>query len=770
MHVIKILGLIFLILFLKGNLSAQNKFDVSAYKARFTTPPKNVPTSKTPDAPLAGNGDIGITMGGKPDKLCFYIGKNDFWRAYPVYPGGGIALPGGLEIIIDDLQGASYYAEQDPDKAEITAHFGKNKLRVNLKSWVSATHSTVVIELKANQLCKVNLRLWTPTGNTSVSDQGYENGCSWVTRSFENTPLLEWPAHIAMAMSIPGSLLPENNTIELIPGKKTTLAITIYTNQDSKNWKTRAIAEAKTLTPSLVYKMHIEHLQWWTNFWNQSHVTIGDSLIEKYYYASQYLLASTSRGDKFAPGIWGCFVTQDSTSWGGDYHLNYNYQAPYWAVFSSNHIDLAKNFDQPLLDYMEKGKWHAKDLLNIRGIYYPVGLGPKGLCTTRWPLTPEEMERRYGTTENTIDHGYKFLGQKINAVFSVGNMLMRFYSTYDEAYARKIYPYMLECANFWEDYLKLENGRYVIYMDHFGEVMPNLKTKGNWRDRLGDFNSTLSLGLVKMLFKGMSDVSNYLHIDASRQEKWHYISAHLSNFPVGDANGRISLKNMEKGPGNSEVRANGLSRVAIHGMILPGGVCGPITDSAFNRILLVDVKHWKDRMTNPGEWGNTLGNGIETCFPAAVRVGFNPDEIIRQLKDRIAVQSFPNLWITQTGGGIETLSAVPMTINEMMMQSYEGVVRIFPNWNPKKDASFEKLRAYGAFLVSSSLRKGKIENVIILSEKGNPVTLQNPWKERDSKVFVTEASSGSPVEFIQKNSKITFKTEAGKKYLITSSS
>jgi hypothetical protein len=106
----------------------------------------------------------------------------------------------------------------------------------------------------------------------------------------------------------------------------------------------------------------------------------------------------------------------------------------------------------------------------------------------------------------------------------------------------------------------------------------------------------------------------------------------------------------------------------------------------------------------------------------------------------------------------------------MMMQSYEGVVRIFPNWNPKKDASFEKLRAYGAFLVSSSLRKGKIENVIILSEKGNPVTLQNPWKERDSKVFVTEASSGSPVEFIQKNSKITFKTEAGKKYLITSSS
>lgn len=67
---------------------------MNRYKSVFTSIPQEVPTIKTPDAPLAGNGDIGITMGGTPDSLCFYIGKNDFWRAYPVYPGG-IALPEG---------------------------------------------------------------------------------------------------------------------------------------------------------------------------------------------------------------------------------------------------------------------------------------------------------------------------------------------------------------------------------------------------------------------------------------------------------------------------------------------------------------------------------------------------------------------------------------------------------------------------------------------------------------------------------------------------
>jgi hypothetical protein len=101
------------------------------------------------------------------------------------------------------------------------------------------------------------------------------------------------------------------------------------------------------------------------------------------------------------------------------------------------------------------------------------------------------------------------------------------------------------------------------------------------------------------------------------------------------------------------------------------------------------------------------------------------------LKDRITTQSYPNLFIVQAGGGIETLSAVPSTINEMLLQSYEGVVRIFPNWNHLKDASFNKLRAYGAFVVSSSLKNGKIEYVKILSEKARRCTLENPWPEKE---------------------------------------
>ena len=711
------------LIFLLSITYTQGQQSIDCYKAIFTVPPQNVPTIKTPDAPLAGNGDIGITMGGTPDNLCFYIGKNDFWRAYPVYPGG-IALPGGLDIAIEGLRNASYYAEQLPESAEISALFSTSDCKVNLSAWVAATENKVIIELQSDKEQTVRLRLWAAEGNTSVNAQGIEP-VTWVSRSFENSDLLHWPTHIILAMNT------TSKTLQLKPNKKERLVIAVYTNHDTPDWKEKAITEAKQVTDDTIELLKNNHRIWWQNFWKQSYINIGDRYFEKYYYQSQYLFACSSREGKFAPGIWGPFITRDEAAWGGDYHLNYNYQASYWASFSSNHISLTDNFDQPLLDYMKAGQMHARNLLNCRGIYYPVGIGPKGLCTSMWPLTPDEMQEKYATRENTIDDGYKFLGQKINAVFSVGNMLMRYYSTYDRDYAQKVYPYLLACADFWEDYLSMENGRYVIRMDHFNEVMPNKRNGGIWRDKLGDFNSTLSLGLVRMLFKGILDMSDFLMVDRKRQAHWKNILDNLSEYPVGILkDGRKSLKNMERGPKDREVQPSGLNRVSIHGLILPGGVAGPITDSIFNHILLNDVEHWTQKQRIADDWGNTSKNGIETCYPGAVRVGYPGDKILANMKKRIEMNVYPNCWIVQGGGGIETFAAVPLTINEMLLQSYEGIIRVFPNWNRRRNATFTNLRAYGAFLVTSSLKNGKVQEVKLFSEKGRPCKIENPWTNK----------------------------------------
>jgi hypothetical protein len=63
----------------------------------------------------------------------------------------------------------------------------------------------------------------------------------------------------------------------------------------------------------------------------------------------------------------------------------------------------------------------------------------------------------------------------------------------------------------------------------------------------------------------------------------------------------------------------------------------------------------------------------------------------------------------------------------MLLQSHEGFLRLFPCWPKDRPARFEGLRAYGAFLVSSELAGGEIKSVRIVSEKGQPCTVLNPW-------------------------------------------
>jgi len=102
--------------------------------------------------------------------------------------------------------------------------------------------------------------------------------------------------------------------------------------------------------------------------------------------------------------------------------------------------------------------------------------------------------------------------------------------------------------------------------------------------------------------------------------------------------------------------------------------------------------------------------------------------------------------------------SLPVIINECLMQSYNGTIHLFPNWDKQTDAVFSTLRAVGAFLVSSKLANGEVEFVHILSEKGSVCNIINPWK-------------GSGVQLIRNGrqdqvlngEKLTFKTQSNEK-------
>ena len=125
-------------------------------------------------------------------------------------------------------------------------------------------------------------------------------------------------------------------------------------------------------------------------------------------------------------------------------------------------------------------------------------------------------------------------------------------------------------------------------------------------------------------------------------------------------------------------------------------------------------------------WGDVSAD-LVASYQAANRVGFDPNITYGIFNERIKKAAFPNLWIAHGGGGVETCSAVPSFINEMLLQSYEGIIRVFPAWLKNRDAKFKTLRAYGAFLVSSEIKNNKVTYIKIVSEKGRTCTIENPW-------------------------------------------
>ena len=748
---------------------------VSRQKGVFTAPPVLMPTRKLPDGPLLGNGDVGVAIGGvverqkyfglgeagganvnirtvavtnSPERHRFWISKNDFWKTKAVYPNAHPCPIGGIDVNIPALVNGSYHVEQLLENAEVV-HTLRTTLRmedpppftragatIHFRSWVAATENLLVIELSvdgspadkdpfsATDQVGVDVNLWPTTGNEAETATGNLPDGYWAVRRFRSTTnsiaLEQKPSRENTEAAIALRLLHHRQTglpwsrgdgwsadrFVVSPAQPVVLVAAIVTSEEAAAPLDEARRRVGALTPERIAVLRLAHRQWWRDFWSASFVDIGDPLIEKFYYGSHYLLASCSRNRRFPPSLFGNWTTADAPSWQADYHLNYNHQAPWWGVFSSNHAELADPYDTPILEYLPIARDNARKYLRTRGVYYDVGIGPKGLETAFMPdghSIPGEGNRM-------------FLGQKSNAAFAAANMLLRFDLTRDREYARRVYPFLLEVANFWEDYLRLEKGRYVIANDASGEV----------GDGGSDRNNCLSLGLVRMFFQGMLELSQELDADAERRSKWQNILDHLSDFPTAVVDGVQRIRGAESGPAAARVgpqRNN--TRIEFMGMVWPSRVLGLESDPAMLQVLRDDVRGWAD-----SEWIGHF-NGFSMTFPGAVRVGHDPVDILTKLRRQLTVSAFPNLMIFGGGGGIENCSGVPATINEMLLQGHAGVLRVFPVWPRDRPARFGRLRAPGAFLVSSELREGEVKTLTLESEAGRECALRNPWPGRE---------------------------------------
>ncbi|MFZ4396845.1 MAG: glycosyl hydrolase family 95 catalytic domain-containing protein [Kiritimatiellia bacterium] len=672
----------------------------------FTRPAGNVPTGYMVDGPLLGNGDIGVVVAGPPEQLRFYIGKNDFWGIRTQAP----MTVGQIELLVPDLAGASYKGECDMRRAYWQGSFGKASTSLTVRAWVDANANRLFIELanagKTPLALAVNPIKGVPVATNSLwflhdPDTGQPNA-----------------RKVAVATRILGEKS-DANGITLAPGRRAIVVAAILTDLDAKDPLPDARNVVAALTPEKAADAAAAHEVWWEAFWKKSFIEIPDKVLEQHWYAAQYIMGCCSRAGKVAPGLWGNWITTDGPAWHGDFHLNYNFQAPFYGVYAANHAELSLPFYQAINEFVPRGRKIAEKK-GWKGVHFPVSIGPWGMC-------PEGDDTDWG--------------QRSNAAYCALNFIWYYQYIQDEQWLKTAgYPFLREVADFWEDYLKLENGRYVIRGDSIHEGSGT------------DVNPIMSLGFVKTLFRNMVVMSRDLGLDEDRRAKWQDICEKLSAFPTQDRGGRTVFRYTEKGMDWCDGNTLGIQH------IFPGGAIGLDSDPK----LLEISRNMADAMAR---WED--GNGSSSWYTFCARIGYDPKTILTRMRAMTDRVSMPNKLLRFGGGGIENVAGFH-AITEMLLQSHERmaksgndgsisshVIRLFPCWPRDMDARFGTLRACGAFLVSAELKGGEVGGVTIRSDKGRDCTVVNPWSPR--KVQVNR--NGDPAEEVS-GERFTLKTSA----------
>ena len=203
-------------------------------------------------------------------------------------------------------------------------------------------------------------------------------------------------------------------------GDKVVMAVVVTDDRDTPDYLQSAISNLQRASSETVAAAWSRHMTWWRNFWSRSFVEIQDKTVQSWWYGSLYVLASCSEPGNVAPGLWGNWITSTNAGWQGDYTLDYNYQAPFWAAFPTNHVELSDSYDAPILAWMKRGQGLAKEL-HAHGLVYYTHLAP----SPGW------------SADN-----FRSLDQKSDALFAAVNCVQRWRYTRGADYARKVWPFL----------------------------------------------------------------------------------------------------------------------------------------------------------------------------------------------------------------------------------------------------------------------------------------------------------------------------------------
>ncbi|MHC4637396.1 MAG: glycosyl hydrolase family 95 catalytic domain-containing protein [Planctomycetota bacterium] len=513
--------------------------------------------------------------------------------------------------------------------------------------------------------------------------------------------------------------------------------------------------------------------KWWHNFWARAFVYLhsDDDIAEKvelHYNYFLYVMASSSRGSlppKFNGML--CSTEGDRREWGSQHWWN-NVSFLYKGMFPANRLELM----DPLFD-MYSGMYDsfavaARQQWESKGIFIPevvwfdgqaelpedIAREMRDLYLLRKPWDqrsdkfrlfaetkhPQNARWNWKTKDKWIDGLWQFqdrgagpFGSCVHILSTTSRLPFLYWQRYeftkDKKWLRdRAYPMLKGAAEFYRNFPHVQKGPDGKY--HIDHVNNN---EGSW----DCFDPMDEVAAMHGIFPVAIRASEILDTDAELRGVWkefleNLVSLPRSDDPATDAQPEAGvpvywLNTVTSRYLRKRRRISKRPSIYYDLCTIETKYSDPetfkITSDTFDLTAKKGVSY---RM---GLASAMLGRAdqIEKFLPGSI--GLISGSKARE--ERFFANRFAN-WEGPQAMTVENLGLAADSLHLALCHAVpprpggETIIQIFPAWPKKWDASFTLL-CRGAFLVTSSMRKGQIEFVEIKSLDSSKCRMRNPW-------------------------------------------
>lgn len=501
--------------------------------------------------------------------------------------------------------------------------------------------------------------------------------------------------------------------------------------------------------------LRAEHAAYWQDFFSRGNISLPDKFLEKLWYVNQYALDCCSGKDGImkhhACGLNGLWAVRHPNLWGSMWYWDVNIQAAFAGVFSSNRLDLGKVFSDGLRTYTELAEWYAKKYHDLPGVSIDY---PYFTYFCVWPWCAQYLWFQYEYSQ-------------------------------DVEYLRTdAYPLFLKLCEFTLALFRWDDARqcYVVYPDISPEQGPLAH------------NTVITVASVKYMLQFTLKAAEILGDSAPILADVRKLLDGMPEYAMCDSDDGPRFKDSEDAPNNLWIRHPG--------MLMPVFPVGEIDmdSDAYLRQIAENTIDFLDRNCEIGifqsSWlsaaASRLGKGqkalrllYERGIDHMLRSNGLSAEGTERFLNLCLIIRQPLYYPCMMEFTGEMLAAV----NEMLLQSHNNLIRIFPaipdgkpeydrviregkaigeyndfyvTYDAWKNIKFTKMLAKGAFEVSAEMKDGEVAWVSIHSKVGGPVRITTPAGFEGFEVYCGDALVASAYE----NGILTFDTTADSTYVI----